>query len=120
VVRLGFRSSTRARRWTPEDDALLQQLFEDRKPLDEIAAQMNRTIATVQRRTADLHSDRKRRRPLSRLWSRADDKLVDQLLREGRSLAVIARRLKRTHGAVRLRAGQLRCARQPGQPVELP
>jgi len=120
MARTRIQSSIRARRWKPEDDVLLEQLSEDGKPLDEIAAQMNRTIAAVQRRTAAVHSDRKRRKSLSRLWSRADDKLVDQLLREGRSLAVIARRLKRTHGAVRLRAGQLRSARPPGQPVEVP
>ncbi len=50
------KSSIAARRWTPEEDAQLAGLLEERKDLAAIALQMKRTFASVQRRAADLRA----------------------------------------------------------------
>ena len=53
------RSSIAARLWTPEEEALLAQLLAEGKDLERIAAQLKRTIASVQRRATDLRSQSK-------------------------------------------------------------
>jgi DNA-binding NarL/FixJ family response regulator len=56
MVRTRVQSSIVARRWSPEEDALLDRLFREGKDLDEIAARLKRTIASVQRRVSDLRA----------------------------------------------------------------
>ena len=56
MVRLKVQISIPARRWTPEDEALLAQLLEEGKDLSAIALRMKRTIASVQRRACDLRA----------------------------------------------------------------
>lgn len=101
MARLKVRSAIAARRWTPDEDALLVRLLEEGTDLAEIARQLNRTFASVQRRASGLRNGRRSREPISRLWTRADDEMLEKLLREGRSTAIIARRMKRTPGAIR-------------------
>jgi len=50
------QSSIVARRWTPADGALLAQLLEQGKNLAEIAAQLKRTYASVQRRASKVRA----------------------------------------------------------------
>jgi hypothetical protein len=56
MVRSRVQSSIIARRWSAEEDALLARLFREGKDLDEIAARLKRTIASVQRRVSDLRA----------------------------------------------------------------
>ena len=50
------RSSIVARVWAPEEETLLVQLLSEGKDLSAIAAHLNRTIASVQRRASDLRA----------------------------------------------------------------
>jgi len=50
------QSSIVARRWTPDEEALLAQLLKEGKDLNAIALRMKRTIASVQRRACDLRA----------------------------------------------------------------
>ena len=109
-------SASRARRWTARDDATLAQLVRQGKSLSEIAAQLERTVDAVERRERDLRAPEKstggpRRRLLTRVWTDAEDELLESLVAEGRSTAVIGRHLKRTPEAVRRRARFLRSRR---------
>jgi hypothetical protein len=45
-----------ARRWTPEDDALLVQLLEEAEGWTVIAARLKRTMAAVERRASFLRA----------------------------------------------------------------
>ena len=56
MVRSRVQSSIVARRWSAEEDALLDQLFREGKDLGVIAARLKRTIASVQRRVSDLRA----------------------------------------------------------------
>ena len=94
-----------ARRWTPEDDALLVQLLEEGEAWPVIAARLKRTMAAVQHRAAsrlrvphrsDEALSAMPRRPISRRWTPADDELLVKLLREDKSFVIVARRMKRT------------------------
>ena len=90
-----------ARRWTPEDDALLVQLLEEGEAWPVIAARLKRTMAAVQHRARVPHRSDEAlsampRRPISRRWTPADDELLVKLLREDKSFVIVARRMKRT------------------------
>jgi hypothetical protein len=59
------RASIRPRLWTPADEALLAQLLHEGKDLKIIATQLNRTVASVQRRASDLRGPTERSGTLS-------------------------------------------------------
>lgn len=85
-----------AKRWTPEEDALMLKMREEGYTAREIAAALpERTYAAVRTRIASIAPDN-RNRP----WTEEEKQLVYKMKAEGKSNKVIARALDRTQGAV--------------------
>ena len=85
-----------AKRWTPEEDALMLKMREEGYTSKEIASALpERTYAAVRTRLASIAPDN-RNRP----WTEEEKQLVFQLKSEGKSNKLIARALDRTQGAV--------------------
>ena len=108
-----------ARRWTPEDDALLVQLLEEGEAWPVIAARLKRTMAALKlapvscaRGPRSGPSSRSPsaimpRRPLIHRWTPEDTALLAKLLREGKTYVQIAREMKCSPSAVRNHASRL-------------
>lgn len=105
------------RRWTAGEDVIVRSFMADGVPLEQIAASLDRTTASVNSRASVLGLPR--RRPIRR-WAEWEDALVRRAasdnLRLGRRspgqgrFAEVARQIGRTRHAVNSRAFRLGAA----------
>jgi len=113
MARFKVQSSFPARRWTPEDDALLAELLAEGKDLAAISVRLKRTIASVQRRVGDLRARTsdftfadylaRRRSTYTQEWDRLQGLQRDAAFREAKSLADIERYLNGRDASLGLR-----------------
>jgi hypothetical protein len=112
------RSSIAPRPWTPEEEALLARLLHEGKDPRAIAEELNRTVASVQRRASDLRvysntvrTDRLtfadylagRRATYTQEWERLQDLKKDAAFREAQSWEDIERCLNIRKASLGLR-----------------
>jgi transcriptional regulator len=85
-----------AKRWTPEEDALILQLRDQGYTAREIALRLvGRTYSATRTRLAAISDDNLRKR-----WTKEEIDLAFKLKEEGRSNKYIAKQLNRTVSAV--------------------
>lgn len=85
-----------AKRWTPEEDALLLKLRGEGLTAREIAQQVSgRTHAAIRTRLATIAEDNK-----NRSWTEEEKALLLEMKADGKTNKQIARALQRTQSAV--------------------
>jgi hypothetical protein len=113
------RSSIAPRPWTPEEEVLLARLLHDGKDPRTIAGELNRTVASVQRRASDLRVQSKtartgeltfadylagRRATYTQEWEHLQDLKRSAAFREAKSWEDIERYLNRRNASLGLRS----------------
>lgn len=101
---------SRYRRWTPEDDQQLRDLFASGKPVEEIAAIIGRTRVAVTSRRLILHLDPPARKQHKRAapWTASEVDLLKKMFHSGASQQDILKSLGRTPTKVRMKCRELR------------
>lgn len=92
-----MKPHVRGKIWYERDDKALKKALQSGKPKNEIAAQMGRSLRSIERRMATLgKTDREMRGFLTRKgWSTGDRERLLELHKEGRSVVEIATRMDR-------------------------
>ena len=101
-----------ARRWTPDEDDRLRQLYRDGAPLAEIGRDLTRSPDAIDARRAAIGlAPRRSTRP----WPALEDEIIKAAARAGLPATTLARRLRRPVAQVRARRRQLNVARPQGR-----
>lgn len=90
--------------WSAAEDATLRDLWMLGEPIQQISAAMGRTHSAITNRRFFLRLlPRTRRQPSHMTWTDRDDATLRRLWMSGVSVLDIARKLRRTRGAVLIR-----------------